>query len=54
MALHLKATPICCFKGTKSSLVIEQKVEIGYFEPFYTKHRGQFGGIIFLFEKGMS
>ena len=29
VALHLKAGPLCCVRGLKSSLVIGQKVEIG-------------------------
>jgi hypothetical protein len=37
-ALHLKARPICCVRGFKSSLMIGQKVEIG---PNPTTPRGR-------------
>jgi len=48
--LHLEVGSICCVRGTKSSLVIGQKVE-NHSESFYTKCRDQFGGIDFFIQK---
>jgi hypothetical protein len=45
LILHLEAMPICCVRGLKSSLVIDQKAQIGP-NPFIP--RGRANGIIIL------
>jgi hypothetical protein len=49
-ALHLKAGPICCVRGLKSSLVIGQKAQIGP-NPFTPRGRADLVVWIFSIKK---